>query len=391
MEFLAQTDTQPYLAVFNKEYLGITLWQYAVSLLILVVGFTLRRVFETFVLRGLVRAFSRTALKYDEMVIEALGRPLSAFILVGVIHLSAYVLALDLEVTAFDIRKFLRNSFAVATGLVIIWAVYRLVDVLARYLDDLAAARDRSLRGQFIPLIKQSLRIFTLVVGILTILASLDVDVVGLLAGLGVGGVAIALAAQDTVGNFIGTMNILADRPFKVGDWIQMGDRVDGTVEEIGFRSTKVRTFPKTLMSIPNKLLASEIVDNYSRMPKRRVKLMVGVTYQTSPEQMEELLKRIRELIAHDPDINQEMFLIRFTDFGASSLDILVYYFTTTTVWDEHLAVRERINLAIMRIIRDLGLSIAYPTRTIHLETVPPNLLLRPPSGNPGGEDARSP
>jgi MscS family membrane protein len=384
MEFLAQADTQGLTALFKREYLGIELWRYIASLAILLAGFTLRRLFETLILRGLVGLFSRTSLKYDEMIITALGRPLSAFILVSAIHLAVTVLAIDLELQAFNLAKFILTSYQVATGVIVIWAVYRLVDVLARYLDDLAAAKDSTLRGQFIPLIKQSLRIFTLLVGALTLLATLDVDVVGLLAGLGVGGIAIALAAQDSFGNFLGTLNILADRPFKVGDWIQMGDRVDGTIEEIGFRSTKVRTFPKTLISIPNRLLATEIVDNFSRMPKRRVKMTVGVTYQTTPEQMEELLARLRQLIATDPDINQELYLIRFTDFGASSLDILVYYFTITTAWDSHLAVRERINISIMRIIAELGLSIAYPTRTLHLESVPSNL-------QPPGESAQPP
>ncbi|HVR34268.1 MAG TPA: mechanosensitive ion channel family protein, partial [Methylomirabilota bacterium] len=369
MEFLAQADAQGLTALFKREYLGIELWRYIASLAILLAGFTLRRVFETLILRGLVRLFSRTSLKYDEMVITALGRPLSAFILVSALHLAVTVLAIDIELQAFNLAETILISYQVAIGIIAIWAVYRLVDVLARYLDDLAAAKDSSLRGQFIPLIKQSLRIFTLLVGALTLLATLNVDVVGLLAGLGVGGIAIALAAQDSFGNFLGTLNILADRPFKVGDWIQMGDRVDGTIEEIGFRSTKVRTFAKTLISIPNRLLATEIVDNFSRMPKRRVKMTVGVTYQTTPEQMEELLARLRKLIATDPDINQELYLIRFTDFGASSLDILVYYFTITTAWDAHLAVRERINISIMRIIAELGLSIAYPTRTLHLES----------------------
>jgi MscS family membrane protein len=215
----------------------------------------------------------------------------------------------------------------------------------------------------------------------LTILASLEVNVVALVSGLGIGGIAIALAAQDAVGNFIGTITIFADRPFRVGDWIQLGDKVDGTVEQIGFRSTKVRSFPKTLMSIPNKVLATEIVDNWSQMPKRRVKMFVGVTYSTSADQMEELLRRLRKMLAEDKDIHQEQIMVRFTDFGASSLDIMLYYFTKTTKWDAHLAIRERMNLNIMRIIHGLDLSIAFPTRSVHLESVPPGL-------NPGRSTA---
>ena len=184
----------------------------------------------------------------------------------------------------------------------------------------------------------------------------------------------IALAAQDSVGNFIGTISIFTDRPFKVGDWIQVGGKVDGDVEQIGFRSTKVRTWPKTLMSIPNKVLATEIIDNWSRMPKRRVKMTVGVTYSTTPEQMEELLKRIRQLLKDDDGVDQDFSLVRFTEFGASSLDVFLYYFTKSTKWDEHLGVRERVNLNIMRIVNEMGLSIAFPTRSIHVESLPKGL-----------------
>ena len=185
-----------------------------------------------------------------------------------------------------------------------------------------------------------------------------------------------ALAAQDAVGNFIGTLSIFTDRPFKVGDWIIVGDKVDGNVEQIGFRSTKVRTWPKTLMSIPNQVLATEIVDNWSRMPKRRVKMTVGVTYSTTADQMEELLRRIRQLLKDDEGVDSDFFLVRFTDFGSSSLDIFLYYFTRSIKWDQHLAVRERVNLNIMRTIREMGLSIAFPTRSIYVESMPPGLSM---------------
>jgi len=372
--------------VGSSDFLGVPLWRYVVSLSVLLLGFALKRFLEVVVIRKLINLFSKTKFKYDEMIVEALGKPLSAFVIIGCVYISTLVIAVELDLNQVS-RQLIHKSYLVAVGVIVVWALYRLVDVFAHYLDDAVSSDDDSVKGQFVPVIKQSLRLFTVIIGILTILASLDVDIKALLGGLGIGGVAIALAAQDAVGNFIGTLSIFTDRPFKVGDWIIVGDKVDGNVEQIGFRSTKVRTWPKTLMSIPNKVLATEIIDNWSRMSKRRVKMTVGVTYSTSPEEMKELVRRIQEMLAQDEGVNQEFMLVKFTDFGASSLDIFLYYFTKSIKWAEHLEVRERVNLKIMGIVRDMGLSIAFPTRSIHVESLPENWPASslPQPGNTGG------
>jgi len=353
----------------QNTFLGIEVWQYCSALAVLLAGFMLKKFLEVVVIRWLVSLFAKTSFKYDEMIVQALGRPLSAFAIVGCVHAAVYILALHVQSKTVQVLELIQKSYLVAVGVLVVWGAYRLVDVVAEYLDDIAAGKDDTLRGQFMPLIKQALRVFTLIVGTLTILATLEVDVIGLLAGLGIGGIAIALAAQDSVGNLIGTFSVLADRPYKVGDWIIVGNKVDGFVEEIGFRSTKVRTWPKTLMSIPNKTMATEIIDNWSRMPKRRVKMNVGVTYAATPEQMEALLQQIRDILKQDNDVDQDFHLVRFTDFGSSSLDILLYYFTVPIGWDDHLAVRERINLKIMHTVKQTGLAIAIPARSVRIDS----------------------
>jgi MscS family membrane protein len=391
---LAQTniteEVASKLAEFTSSpFLGVALWRYVLALVALLLGFALKKFLEVFVIRRLVRLLSRTPIKYDELIVEALGKPLSAFVIVACVYLATIIVAADLDLSALA-HSLIRRSYLVAVGSILIWAAYRLVDVFARYLDDAVSADETAVKGQFVPVIKQSLRIFVVIIGGLTVLSSLDVDIKALLGGLGIGGVAIALAAQDTVGNFIGTLSIFTDRPFKVGDWIIVGDKVDGNVEQIGFRSTKVRTWPKTLMSIPNRILAAEIIDNWSRMPKRRVKMTVGVTYSTTAEQMEELLSRIRQMLRAEEGVDQDFFLVRFTEFGASSLDIFLYYFTRSIQWDEHLAQRERVNLNIMRIIREMGLSIAFPTRSIHLESLPQGWADNSPRLRPSGGGAEA-
>ena len=253
-------------------------------------------------------------------------------------------------------------------GLILVWGVYRLVDVVAHYLDELVSSKDEELKGQFVPLIKKALRIFVVVVGALTVLATIGVNITGLAALLSVGALAISMGAKDSVANLVGTVNILSDRPYKVGDWITVGSDIDGDVEEIGFRSTKIRMFDKTLMTVPNGTLATETIKNWSRMPMRRIKMTIGITYDATPNQIREALKRIETLLKEDEGVDQEYMLVQFTDFGPSSLDVFLYYFSKSTVWKEYLDTRERVNLKIMECLEEMGLELAFPTQTMHLK-----------------------
>ena len=322
---------------------------------------------------------SRTSWNFDDMLVPALAGPIGAMVWVVGFFLSLSVLVLSPGVEVFLLRL-----FQASTMTVLFWGLLRVVDALAEHLTQVGKERELALY-YFIPLIKKTVRIFLIVIAVVLVVQNLGYSVGSLLAGMGIGGLALALAAQESLANFFGSVSILADRPFKVGDWIQVGDRIDGDVEEIGLRSTKVRTWAKSQMTIPNKVLASEIIENWSRMPKRRVKQYVGVTYSTSPETMEALVADIRQLLREDEGVQQDFILVNFTDFGDSALQILVYYFTSSTKWLEHMDVRQRINLKIMRAVEARGSSIAFPTRTLHIEG---NFgQLRGPAGGLPGED----
>ncbi|HEC13648.1 MAG TPA: mechanosensitive ion channel family protein [Acidiferrobacteraceae bacterium] len=164
-------------------------------------------------------------------------------------------------------------------------------------------------------------------------------------------------------------MMLLTDRPFKVGDWIQLDEFIDGDVEEIGFRSTKIRAWDKALISIPNKELAAKVIKNWSRMPKRRVKQVIGMTYSASAEKMEKLVAGIQDLLVTDPQVDQDFIMVRFTDFSAYSLDVLIYYFTKDIGWQAHLLAREHVNFKIMKLVEAMGLEFAFPTQTLHVES----------------------
>ncbi len=248
-----------------------------------------------------------------------------------------------------------------------IWIFLRLTDVLGDYFFLKVVKTSSRLDDQLVPIFVKTVKIFLYIVGTIYLIQSLGYSISGVVAGLGIGGLAVAMAAKDTLANLFGSIMLLTDRPFRVGDWIKSGND-EGVVEQIGFRSTRIRTFAKTLISIPNSIIASTSINNFSRMPKRRVKINVGVTYDTTADQMEKLITQLRDFIKNHPQVDKKFFLVDFTDFGASSLDILIYYFTITTDWAKHMQYRQDINLSIMRIIEEMGLSIAFPTRTVYVK-----------------------
>ncbi|RMG99107.1 MAG: mechanosensitive ion channel family protein [Deltaproteobacteria bacterium] len=191
-----------------------------------------------------------------------------------------------------------------------------------------------------------------------------------MVAGLGIGGAAFALAAKDTVANLFGAIVIFVDRPFQVGDWVEIGS-TEGTVEEIGLRVTQIRTFLNSVITIPNAQLTTTPINNWSRMRKRRIKMTVGVTYGATPEQILEGKAAIERLIASDERFDQSFFLVNFHEFGASSLDYFIYCFTVTTDWKEHMQIREEFLLGIMREFRKIGLEFAFPSQSVYVEKLP--------------------
>jgi MscS family membrane protein len=200
------------------------------------------------------------------------------------------------------------------------------------------------------------------------IVQNLGYSVGSLLAGLGIGGLAVALAAQDSIANFFGSVVVAMDRPMRVGDFVKISG-FTGTIEEVGLRSTRMRTREKTLVTIPNKMMANEIIENFSAISRRRIDQTLGVTYETEPGQMEGILEDLRKLLKEDDGIDQaEQQIVRFNAFGSSSLDILVVYFATTNEFAAALEVRERLNLKMMRAVLARGLSFAFPTQTLYLE-----------------------
>ena len=351
--------------LFKETFLGITLGRFAAAFLILLAALVLKRIFAHLFAKVIFPLAARTKSRYDDLFLSALQKPAEFLLVVAGLFVAVQVLQLPSD--PVDLRRFAHALLKVLVTFDVAWMLFNLVNLLEVYLEKWVARTESVLDDHLLPFVRKSLRAFIIFIAVLMTIQNLGYSISGLLASLGIGGLAVALAAKDTLSNIFGSLMIILDRPFHIGDWIKAGD-IEGTVEEVGFRSTKVRTFAKTLISVPNSVITNLAVDNFSRMPKRRIKLTVGVTYETTPEQMRRAVTAIRELLGSHPAIDQEFFLVNFTDFGASSLDIMVYCFTTTTVWSDYLDARQDLCLRIMEILEGMGLEIAFPTRTLYLK-----------------------
>lgn len=267
--------------------------------------------------------------------------------------------------------RVLEDILAVAAGLVltlgVVWAAYRLTDLLAAWLFTFAEKTETKLDDLLVPFLRKTLKVFVVLVGLMHVAENFaGVNPTNLLAGLGLGGLAFALAAKDTVANLFGSITILFDRPFQIGDWINIGG-VDGTVEEVGFRSTRIRTFYNSLVSMPNSMLVNERIDNYGARIYRRIKTMLSLTYDTPPEKIEAFCEGLRELIRRHPHTRKDYFHVYFNEYAASSLNVLLYCFVKTPDWSTELAEKHRLFVDLKRLAKELGVEFAFPTQTLHV------------------------
>jgi MscS family membrane protein len=328
---------------------------------LLVAAILLRRAVTNILFRGLKRLAAKTETTLDDKLFPAMEQPVATFIMVLGIFGALTVLKL-----APAVDGLINHGATISILAVLFWGLLQAGGAVLDHLEEVAHARQIGI-AHFMPLIKKALAALVIVFGLLMGVRSLGVDVGAVLTGLGIGGLAFAFAAQDTIANFFGSIVVVLDHPFKVGDYVRIG-AAEGTVEDIGLRSTRLRSAARTQLVLPNKTAAAEVIVNFTRMPQRRVDQKIGLTYNTTPGQMETLLEDMRKILREDPGVHQDFVVVNFTDYSDSSLDIQMTYFTADPDFKKHLAVRERINLQIMRAVAARGLSFAFPTQTLHVE-----------------------
>ena len=218
----------------------------------------------------------------------------------------------------------------------------------------------------------RAVKTLIVVIGVVVLLENWGIDVSAFLGGLGLAGMAVALAAKDSVAYIFGGLTILADNLYKRGDWIET-PHFEGTVEVVGLRATKVRTFAKALVTMPNAQIVDSPVINWSRMTHRRIKMLIGVEYRTTADQIEKIVEDIRSFLKNDDDVAQTDVaqMVHLSDFGASSINIDLYYFTTTTDWVKWRDIRNRHIIAFKRIVEDNDAAFAFPSQSLYVETLP--------------------
>jgi MscS family membrane protein len=346
----------------RASFLGFEAWQLLGILVLAFLALVLQKVVVWALSSWLQRLVGRLPVKWVSTAVSRSSKPIGGLAMALVFVAGLPVLQLGVRANRLGLV-----AIRVLAAFSLVWLAYRLVDVLSDWLAAKAAKTDTKLDDQLVPLLRKSLKLFAAVVGGIFLLQNLHVDVGSLLAGLGLGGLAFALAAKDTVANFFGSLMIFIDKPFQVGDWIKMSGDVEGTVEEVGFRTTRIRTFYNSLITLPNAKVTETAVDNLGARAYRRYKTTLGLQYDTPPEKVQAFCAGVRGIIQALPGMRTDFYLVEFVDYGPHSLDVLLYCFMVAPTWGDELRTRTHLNLEILRLAKELDVRFAFPTRTLHV------------------------
>lgn len=349
------------LEICNVDSSRNTWQRYGIAAFLLVGFYLLRRIVTTFCFSFLKKLAARTETTLDDKLFPALEAPVAAFIALFGVFASLKVLKL-----AESTDRVIGYASTTAFSLAFFWLLLRAFNAVLDHAHEIALDKKLGVAA-FMPWIKKALVTMFVVIGVLMTAQSLGADVKAFLAGLGIGGLAFALAAQDTIANLFGSVVVAIDQPFKLGETVKIG-AFTGVVEDIGLRSTKLRAVDKSLIVIPNKTVAAEAIINLSQFTQRRVEQVIGLTYDTPAEQLDAIVEDFRKLILTEAEVAPDSVMVFFRDYSASSLDIWVVYATNDADFQRHLRLRQRINLAIMRAVQARGLAFAFPTSVMHLD-----------------------
>jgi len=320
----------------------------------------LRRVFGLFVIKVLKKFFDKTKNTLDDKSIKILLGPISfLFIIIG---FNAFLSMLDIETTL---------SARISKSLIIFdifWLLYYLIDLFKHLFSLFTTHYSQRLSQEISKFLTRIFKITVILVGLMSLFQAWDINVSGFVASLGLGGLAFALAAKDAAANIFGSIAIIADKAISVGEWIKV-DGVEGVVMDIGMRTTKIKSFENAIITMPNQIIANTKIINYSRRHERRIKARIGLTYATSSQQMQDILKDIKTMLKNNKGVSQKStMIVNFERFDDSALTIFLYFFANTANWEKYLQIKEELNLNIIKIVENHGASFAFPSQTIYLE-----------------------
>ena len=356
-----------------KEILGNTLQDYSWFFGAVLLGIIFKKLISKYLSRLLFKIIGKKGAEVGvERFDELLTKPIGLCIMLSIIYLGSTHISYPTEwglapENEIGLRMFIQKGFSLIYVYSIFWIILRFIDYISLILHKKAELTENKMDDQLIPFVIDIVKIITYIFALIIVMGNIfNVNVTALATGVGIGGIAIAMASKESLENLLGSFTIFLDQPFTVGDTVTVGS-VTGTVEKVGFRSTRIRTFDKSLVTLPNKKMIEAELDNLGMRPVRRVKFNVGLTYDTSPDQIKMIVSEIQEMINQHERTNQQG-KVRFQEFGSSSLDILVMYFVDSPRWDDLIDVKEDINYRIMEIVKKNNSDFAFPSTTVYLK-----------------------
>lgn len=336
-----------------------------IAILALLLLWLLRALIKRLLLAPFRRIANRTKSNFDDQLLDLMDLPSRILVLALGVFIAGGILGVDRAGAEF-VTNLARTLLIIA----VLVFCYKLVGIFEPSQRQLLRAAGLRLDEKLLPFLRTALRLIVVAIGVVIILQEWNYDVNGLIAGLGLGGLAVSLAAKDTVENLFGFTAIVGDSPFLVGDYIKSPD-VEGTVEHVGLRSTRIRQLNQALVTVPNSKLASAAVLNWSRLSKRWYDTTIGIGYTANSDDIRLLVTRIRDMLDTRPLVEKDSILVHFVEFSDHALQILVRCYINLPNWGEYTAEKEQIHLAVMDIIHELGLAIAFPTQSLYIEQMP--------------------
>jgi len=334
-------------------------WQWLGILILVFLGVLAERIISMLVSRLALRAAGRVSI--DEEIFGNFKRPFGLLMIAAIFRWTLPLLGLEPE--HHRILLFAAGFVLAVAG---VWTAYRIVDVICAYFSNKAELTDNTFDDMLVPLLERTLKILITIIGLVYVASLLSGDLYGIIAGLSIGSLAVGFAAKDSIENLFGTFTVLLDKPFALGDYVAIGS-VEGSIEQVGFRSTRVRTAYNSLVTIPNSRFINSDVDNYGARQYRRIKTMLGMTYDTPPSKLEAFCEGVRELIRRHPHTRKDSFHVYVHEFGPNSIDVMLYCFIETQDRSTELQERERLYLDILRLAETLKVEFAFPTQTVHM------------------------
>jgi MscS family membrane protein len=341
---------------------------WVVALAIVLGGFVLGRLLVAIARPALGRLAGRSAAAWDDALVAALATPLSVLLAVQSVGIVLPFLALDPRAIGL-----VASGVALGTTAAVLWLAFRAIDVARAVLEQRPWAAARPASRSLLAIASRVAKVVVFLFGAIAVLASLGVSVASLIAGLGIGGLALALAAQKTVENLFGTLSIGVDQPLREGDFVRVDDVV-GTVEMIGLRSTRIRTLDRTIVTVPNGQLADQRIESFAVRDRLRLACTLGLVYSTTAAQLRRTLAALEETLRAHSKIWAETVVVRFKQLGESSLDIEIMAWFETSDWGEFQLIRQEMLLAFMEVVERNGTSFAFPTQTLHVEAAGPEV-----------------